>query len=201
MCELPPLVDDARQRVEPGVVGQDLHRHDRRTLGREAHAPHVRDGEERLADLLDVLRAELVGVAAADDDVLELGARRDVLVGAPPALVVRAAGGPSRPRRCRGRWRTSACRSGSRPGTCRAAERAPCRGSGASGRARARRPARASESSPSFGWSGRRRDAEREELGAQRVVVRVLPVDERDDVRADAHAHRRALHARSRGPR
>jgi hypothetical protein len=52
----------------------------RRTLGMARSASPIS---------VDVLRAELVGVAAADDDVLELGARRDVLVGALPALVVR----------------------------------------------------------------------------------------------------------------
>jgi hypothetical protein len=74
LVELPRLLDDARERIRPRVIGEDLLRHDRGTLGCEAHASHVGHREERVADLFDLLRAQLVAVSTRDDDVLELGA-------------------------------------------------------------------------------------------------------------------------------
>ncbi len=192
--ELSALLDDARERVDPRVVREELHRHDRRALGREAHAAHVRDREERLADLLDLLRAELVSVAAGDDDVLELCARRDVRVRRAPAIfadlevhLLDLFGVD--------------------------ADRVAARAEAAVDRARVER-----EKERLVGVAvreaGHRRVAllvervevelrvirkelrlERDELDAQRVLVRVLPVDEREEVRAHAHAHRRLLEA------
>ena len=57
LVQLAALLDDARQRVGPRVVGEDLLRHDRRTLGREAHAADVRHRQQRVADLGDLLQA------------------------------------------------------------------------------------------------------------------------------------------------
>jgi hypothetical protein len=88
LVQLAPVLDDARERVRPRLVGEDLLRHDGRALGREAHAPHVLDAEQRLADERDLLGAQLVHVAARDDDVLELGARADVLERLLPAVGV-----------------------------------------------------------------------------------------------------------------
>ena len=52
------------------------------------NAAHVGHRQQRLADLGDLLGAQLVGVAAGDDDVLQLGARGDVGEGLLPALGV-----------------------------------------------------------------------------------------------------------------
>ena len=67
------------QRVEPLGMRDDLHRHDRRAFGGEAHAAHVRNIEQRVADQLDVLRRQLIRVAAGDDDVFEFRALGDIL--------------------------------------------------------------------------------------------------------------------------
>ena len=52
-----------------------------------------------------------------------------------------------------------------------------------------------SESRSRRGWSGSSRDAERDELEAQRIALGVAPVDQRQQVGRHAHRHRRALEA------
>jgi len=86
LVELATLLDDGRQRVDPLGVRDELHRHHRRTLGREADAPDVRHLEQAIADQRDLASLELIAVTAGDDDVLELLALGDVLERALPAI-------------------------------------------------------------------------------------------------------------------
>lgn len=85
---------DARQRRRPPVAGvEDAAGRDGETLGREAEAADVRDGDEPLADVLELLRVEVVRVAARDDDVLQLRGRFDVLEDFLPAAACGLEGG------------------------------------------------------------------------------------------------------------
>ena len=85
--QLAPELDDVGERVEPRRVGEDLLRHHRRPLGGKAHAADVVHLYQGLADLAQLLRAQVVGVAAGDDDVLQLGARGDIGKRPLPALL------------------------------------------------------------------------------------------------------------------
>lgn len=71
---------DAGQGRQPPVAGVEeaAGRH-RQALGGEAEPADVRDIDETLADVLDVLWIEIVGVAARDHDVLELRGGFDVV--------------------------------------------------------------------------------------------------------------------------
>ena len=84
-----PFSTIARERVDPRVVGEDLLRHDRRALGREAHAADVRHREERLADLLDAA-ARGAGTRRRREMTMSSSSGRDAMYceGALPALVV-----------------------------------------------------------------------------------------------------------------
>jgi hypothetical protein len=77
LCSLRPR-STTPTSAEPRVVRQDLLRHHGRALGREPHAPDVRHVEQPVADRRDLLGPQVVRVAPADDDVLELRPRRDV---------------------------------------------------------------------------------------------------------------------------
>ncbi len=85
-AEFAAALDDRGERVGPGVIGQDFHRHDGRAFGREAQPPHVRNREQRITDEGQHLGRELVRVAARDHDVLELGPRRDIVEGVLPVF-------------------------------------------------------------------------------------------------------------------
>ena len=154
-----PLLHDPGQRVRPGVVGQDLLRHHRRSLGRVAHPPDVVDRQQRLADLRDLLGPQLVRVAARDDDVLQLGPRADVVERLLPALHVHLE------LELRHLFRVDADRVAARAeaavdraGVERAGT-APCRRSGGSDPGTGMSTRSCSESRSRRGWSGSRRDA------------------------------------------
>jgi hypothetical protein len=66
---------DRGQGFNPGVIGQDLLRKHGEALGGVADAADIGHRQQALADEADVLGLEVIGVAAADDDVLEFGAR------------------------------------------------------------------------------------------------------------------------------
>ena len=191
LAELAAVVDDAAQRVDPGVIGEHLHRHHRRAFGRKAHAAHVRDRQQRVADQRDVLGRQLVDVAAGDDDVFELGTRGDVVEGLFPLL------GRLRQRSLVDRFGIGADRVRARAET--AVDRARLQRQEerlvdvAVGQALHRRVVllvQRVERQPRMIGQQLRRD--RDELPADRILVRPRPVDARDHVRRDAHRHRRA---------
>jgi hypothetical protein len=189
LCSLRP-VDDARHGVHPVVVRQDLLRHHGRTLRRDADALQVRDREERLADRSDLLGAEVVRVAAGDDDVLKLGARRDVSEGPRPPLVV------DLEVRLLDLVRVDADRVAARaePAVDGArVERKEQRLVHVAVREARHRGVLAlvKRVEPELGVVRQHARAKRDELRAQRIAVRVAPVDEAHQVRRHAHAHGR----------
>ncbi len=189
-------LDHTDERGEPSVVGQHLLRHDRGALAREPHAPHVRYGEQCVADRGHLIRAEVPAVAAADHDVLDLGAARDVREHAIPTRVRRLQTDLLH----RFLVRPDGVRARAEPAIYRARVerqkehlvRVTMREAGC-GRVRLLRE-RVERELRMVGQARRRR---RYELEADRIVVRVLPVDEAQEVRRDAHGHRREPKART----
>ncbi len=65
---------DGGECIEPLVVGQNLHGHHSRALGRKTNAPDVWHIEQALADHLDVFCRQVECVAARDDNIFEFWA-------------------------------------------------------------------------------------------------------------------------------
>ena len=140
----------------------------------------------------DLLGAQLVRVAARDDDVFQLGARADVREGALPALGVDAQlelrdllGVDAD--RVAARAKAAVHRTGVEGQEQRLVDVAV-------GQAGHRHVGplvqRIQVQARVIGQKARR---QRHELRPQRILVRVAPVDERQQVRRDPHRHRRAL--------
>jgi hypothetical protein len=136
----------------------------------------------------------VVGVASRDHDVLELGPAADVVEGALPALLVDVQ------LDLLDLFRVDADRVAARAeaavdraGVERQEERLVDVAVGQAGHRRVGLLAQGVE--PELGMVLEQPRRQWHELPAQRIAVRVAPVDERQQVRRDAHAHRRVLEA------
>ena len=87
LVQLATELDHAGQGVEPGAGrSESFAASTARALRRIPDAADVRHAQQALADQLDVLGLQVVGVAAADDDVLQFRPRSDVGESVFPAL-------------------------------------------------------------------------------------------------------------------
>jgi hypothetical protein len=77
---------DVYKRLHPCVVSEELGRLHAHGFGRKAHAPDVRNVEQRLADVRDLVCAQVMHVATANHHVLDLRLRAQVLERQLPTL-------------------------------------------------------------------------------------------------------------------
>ena len=152
----------------------------------------MRDVEQAVADLGDLLLAQVVGVTTGDDDVFELGARGDVAEDVLPAARV----GLERELLQLalidiGADRVAACAEAAVDGA--GVEREEERLVGVAMREALHRCVvlLVERVELQLRVVGQDRAADRDELTTKRVLVGVAPVDEREEVRRDAHGHRR----------
>ena len=145
-----------------------------------------------------ILRAELIRVAAGDDDVFEFGARGDVVEGAPATRLgvlrerdfIDVVG--VEPDRVRARAEAAVDRARVERQEQRLVDVAVRE----AGDRRVVLFVQRVERQPRM--IGQQLRGERDELRADRIVVRLRPIDRGDHVRRDADRHRRALEAVAR---
>src|SRR5678816_1229698 len=89
LVQTPAEFDDARERVEPSLIGQNFLRKHTKSLRRVANAPDIWHSEQPLADQSQMIRLEVVTVASADDHVLKFRPRSNVCERLFPAREIR----------------------------------------------------------------------------------------------------------------
>lgn len=83
---LPPVLNDTGHGPQPGVVGEQFLRHHGRSLGGEPETPDMIDAQQRLSEVTDLIRSQIVHVTTTHDDVLQFVMSTDVLKNALPTV-------------------------------------------------------------------------------------------------------------------